>query len=81
MLTFKLEEFYGYEVHCMVWCRNGEMRPDATPCEEIQCKYKARAQDVLAGIRNCRTYQVTLPRHEWNSAVHLELFVKPEKKK
>lgn len=58
-------------VDAMAWCRDGSVAREATPCENLACKYKEEPEDVLVGILKCQTYQITLPRHEWASAYHL----------
>ena len=56
----------------MVWCRNGSICKEATPCDTLKCEFKKEINDVEEGIKQCDLYALTLPRHEWYSAVHID---------
>ena len=59
-------------VEVMIWCRDGSVCPQATPCLDLKCKHKGTKGDVIAGIHKCKRYQVTLPCLYWESAAQLD---------
>ena len=59
------------EVECMIWCRDGSICQNATPCSKLLCKHKAKADEVLKGVRGCVHYQVTTVNESWEWAHHL----------
>ena len=63
-------------VDCMVWCRNGNVCLNATPCENLKCEYKKEETDILNGIKKCATYQVTVISSWWESAYQLSNDIK-----
>ena len=73
------KEFTGPQLQVMVWCRNGSMCNNATPCDDIICGFKPMPQDVLQGIKQCDNYQVTLPSFTWDDARQLDLVIRKEK--
>ena len=54
-----------------IWCRNGEVCDDATPCDRLACAFKKDKNDLITGIMKCRSYVLTLPASNWASACHL----------
>ena len=59
-------------VDAMVWCRNGNVCREATPCEKLTCEYKLQPKNILDGIHKCQSYQITMPSSNWACAYHLE---------
>jgi len=59
-----------------IWCRNGTVCLDATPCGQLTCPFKKEKGDMVAGIMKCSSYMLTLPASDWTSAHQL-----PEEKK
>lgn len=63
-------------VRVLVWCRDGEVCSNATPCEKLSCKYKNGKEDILKGVEKCQHFAVTTSRHVWNDASHLDVELK-----
>lgn len=45
--------------HNMIWCRNGLICSNATPCKKLSCKYKSTPDDVAIGCGKCQQFQIT----------------------
>ena len=54
-----------------VWCRNGRVVPEATPCEQLDCKYKKNKNDIVIGCSICHRFQVTTYAETWGEAIHI----------
>lgn len=59
------------DVEAMVWCRNGNICRESTPCSELECEYKDKASNVPRGISKCGHYQITTISQQWETAYHL----------
>lgn len=55
----------------MVWCRNGAVCSEATPCEMFKCNAKESHLDIANGCAKCNTFQVTYPSLTWSDARHI----------
>lgn len=76
--TFDVPESYPKQADILipidaieVWCRNGEICKDATPCAQLTCPFKRNKDDRVAGIIQCGAYALTLFAIDWASAYHL----------
>lgn len=58
----------------MVWCRNGSVCAEATPCLELYCKHKRGKEDIVFGVSRCGQYQITKKSKDW---AHAELVCEP----
>jgi len=54
-----------------VWCRDGNVCPIATHCNQLSCTYKQHKHDVVSGCAKCRIFQITKSSNDWNRAEHL----------
>ncbi len=54
-----------------VWCRNGEVCVEAQHCEDLECKYKRKKNDIISGCLKCRQFQITSPSDLWFIANHM----------
>ena len=58
----------------MIWCRQGSVVSEATPCHLLACPFKDRKLDILTGIRNLNcSFQVTTKSHDWENARHINI--------
>lgn len=55
----------------LVWCRNGSVALDATPCEQLVCPFKQHAADVVDGCIKCQSFAVTDKVTVWAMARHI----------
>ena len=55
----------------MVWCRNGSVCSDATPCRDFNCEYKDGNDDTADGCSKCHKFQVTTFANYWGEARHI----------
>lgn len=51
----------------MIWCRNGSVCYEATPCDELECIYKKNKKDVVNGCSECKLYQITNKCNSWGN--------------
>lgn len=49
----------------MVWCRNGSVCLETTPCATLVCQFKTAREEVVLGAAACQQFQVTQPSHDW----------------
>ncbi len=52
----------------MIWCRNGDVCREATPCLELKCEFKSTESDILNGCLKCDTFQGTRISSKFASA-------------
>jgi len=64
-----------YMVGNQVWCRNGLVCFDATPCEQCTCQYKNNEKRLAIPkeLNRCKSFQITTRSARWETAalVHL----------
>ena len=56
-----------------VWCRNGDVAKDATPCASLKCPFKKEKSNIVAGIAKCgkNNYALTFYSTTWQNAIQL----------
>jgi hypothetical protein len=55
-----------------VWCRNEQVCRTATWCQNLDCPYKTRPADVVAGCCKCQQFAVSRNKSgDWSSAIIL----------
>lgn len=56
----------------MVWCRLGDVCPEARPCDTLDCKFKKTKDDIVNGCSNpdC-CFQVTKVSKDWRNAYYI----------
>ncbi len=52
----KIPEFESQGL--VVWCRNGSVCSEATPCKILECPYKKSKEDMINGMLACRNFQI-----------------------
>lgn len=55
----------------MVWCRNASICSKATPCIDLECKYKSNNKDISRGCSKCHSFQITTLSNTWDGARHI----------
>lgn len=65
----RLPEVLALEGGLTIWCRNGAICENATPCKNLDCPFKkARESDIIDGTHDCRNFVIALGSGPWYTA-------------
>jgi hypothetical protein len=57
----------------VIWCRHGDICPEATICKTLSCGFKKNKDDIVNGVSKCQYFQITKSSSKgWYDAERLD---------